>query len=94
MGNGEYIVSNVAFTVQSPVKITSITFHNSNAAEQSLAFANAGMPSTDALFSVFAPATSEQQLFFNGIVFRDGFTCTPSHANINNIIVEYEDLQT
>ena len=92
---GEYIIGrSVPMTRQEAVKITRITFYNGNAAVQSVAFSNAGLTTLMPIVTVFAPPLTMVQFDYDGLVFRDGFTATPSHIDITDIVIEYEDLET
>ena len=87
------IASGVAIRRQEPCKIVRVTFYNGDAAVQYLAFSRGGLPSTEPIFKLFSQGVSPAQYELGGFVFSDGFTCTPSDAEISDIIIEYEDIK-
>lgn len=93
MGHEFVIASGVAIRRQEPCKITRVIFYNGDAAVQHLAFSRGGLPSTQPIFKLFCTALSSETYDLGGFVFFDGFTCTPSSANISDIIIEYEDIK-
>jgi len=93
MPSEHVIASGAAIRRQEPCKILRVIFYNGDGAVQNLAFSRGGLPSTEPVFKLFALATSPAQYDLGGFVFSDGFTCTPSDADISNIIIEYEDIK-